>query len=138
MQFLGQLLIYPTLGGRSDTGSYVTHANAPMLNAQDMQYYHEARFGGQLPAAYDTAMGVLHDTDFSGLPPTYIMTAGCDPLRDDGMHYAAKIEAAGGDVEWDDAPGLVHGCLRGRTSSRAIAAAYDKILAALKGFTAAA
>ena len=50
-------------------------------------------------------------TDFAGLPPAYIATAGHDPLRDDGARYAEQLAAAGNDVELHNAETLVHGYL---------------------------
>jgi len=41
----GQVLIYPGLGGDISTGSYVTHANAPMLTTRDVEFYSTIRTG---------------------------------------------------------------------------------------------
>jgi acetyl esterase len=44
----------------------------------------------------------------SGLPPAGLLTAGFDPLHDEGIAYAAKLRAAGVPVTIEDHPGLVH------------------------------
>jgi acetyl esterase len=75
----GQVLIYPALGGDSTRGSYIEHAQAPMLTLADVHYYETVRTGGAY-APSDPTLAPLADTDFSGLPPTVIFTAECDPL----------------------------------------------------------
>ncbi|MDQ6437335.1 alpha/beta hydrolase [Mesorhizobium sp. LHD-90] len=110
---IGQVLIYPTLGGSGSGRSYVEHAEAPMLTARDLEFYRDIRTGGTPPADIVT-LYPLADTDFSGLPPTAIVTAQCDPLSSDGEIYRDRILAAGGKVWWREEPGLVHSFVRGR------------------------
>ena len=43
---IGQVLIYPGLGGDASRGSYVTHAEAPMLTVRDLAFYKDIRTGG--------------------------------------------------------------------------------------------
>ena len=107
------MLIYPGLGGDTSRGSYVTHAEAPMLTSRDLAFYkrHPHRRRG-LPAI--RAVTRSPTRDFSGLPPTVIVTAECDPLSSDGETYRDRILAAGGKAWWFEEQGLVHGYLRGR------------------------
>jgi acetyl esterase len=128
---LGQVLIYPGLGGDRDAGSYLTHANAPMLSRDDVRYYAQMRFDGPEPLNDPTA-AVLHDRQFAGLPPTVIFSAACDPLCDDGGDYCARIRAAGGQAEWVCESGLVHGYLRARHSVPRAAASFDRITVAIR------
>ncbi len=52
---VGQVLIYPGLGGNPDAGSYLTHAKAPMLTRDDVLFYASIRHGtGPEPAANPT------------------------------------------------------------------------------------
>ncbi|MBE1283086.1 MAG: alpha/beta hydrolase fold domain-containing protein [Rhodobacteraceae bacterium] len=110
---LGQILIYPALGGEMDKPSYIEHAHAPLLTMEDMIYYSTVRHDG-VPPEDDPTSEPLRDTDFSGLPPTYLITADCDPLRDDSCDYADRIRSAGGNVHWRNEEGLVHGYIRAR------------------------
>ncbi|PZQ55820.1 MAG: alpha/beta hydrolase [Novosphingobium pentaromativorans] len=47
--------------------------------------------------------------DLSGLPPTVLVTAGLDPLRDQGRAYAAKLVEAGVPTAYYEGRGLIHG-----------------------------
>jgi len=130
-RLLGQVLIYPGLGGDRDAGTYLTHANAPMLSRDDVLYYARIRFDGPEPQDDPTA-AVLQDQSFAGLPPTLIFSAECDPLCDDGAVYCARIRAAGGQADWVCEAGLVHGYLRARHSVPRAAASFGRITAAIR------
>ncbi|KEJ89860.1 alpha/beta hydrolase [Sulfitobacter donghicola] len=131
-QVAGQVLIYPGLGGDPTKGSYVEHANAPELTTRDMQFYQTIRTGGKTPPTDDPRYAPLHDTDFTGLPPTVIVTAACDPLASDGESYRDALRAAGGQAVWFNEAGLVHGCLRARKVSKRGAAFFDRVAVAVE------
>lgn len=132
---LGQLLIYPGLGGDWSLPSYSEHANAPQLTVQDMEFYMNVRPGGEPPQG-DPHYAPLQDSDFSGLPPTVCITAECDPLASDGGEYARVIQAAGGQAIWRNEPGLVHGYLRARIMSSRAAESFERMCHALVGLAA--
>lgn len=125
---IGQVLIYPGLGGDTTRGSYVEHANAPHLTKADLDFYRTVRTGGAEPPAGDPRYAPLADSDFSGLPPTVIVTAACDPLASDGESYRDALRGAGGKAVWFDEPGLVHACLRARNMSSRAAAFFDRVV----------
>jgi acetyl esterase len=124
----GQVLIYPGLGG--DGRSRVEHAEAPMLTARDLEFYRDIRTGGVEPADIVT-LYPLADMDFSGLPPTTIVTAQCDPLSSDGEIYRDRILAVGGKARWYEEPGLVHGYLRARHTVARARDSFGRIVAAV-------
>lgn len=126
----GQVLIYPGLGGNKGQGSYIRHANAPQLTVADMEFYQQVRSGGT-PPENDARYAPLQDGDFSGLPPSVMITAECDPLSSDGEAYRDAILAAGGSALWIEEAGLVHGCLRARTMSGRAAAFFDRVVDAI-------
>ncbi|MGV6805671.1 MAG: alpha/beta hydrolase [Ruegeria sp.] len=128
---LGQVLIYPGLGGDPNRGSYVEHAQAPLLTRDEVKFYEKVRCKGNAPNN-DPTFAPLQDTDFSGLPPTIVVTADCDPLRDDGAEYSAKVTAAGGLAHWINEPGLVHGYLRARITVRRAADSFERISVAIE------
>lgn len=133
IKILGQVLIYPGLGGDMDRGSYRIHANAPMLTRDDVLFYKDIRHGHPPPEG-DATVSPLQDRDFTGLPMTLAIAAECDPLADDAHAYAAKISAAGGRAQAVTEPGLVHGYLRARQSVPRAAASFDRITAAISAF----
>jgi acetyl esterase len=49
------------------------------------------------------------ENDLFGLPPTYLVTAGFDPLLDEGVAYKEKLEACGVPVTYRNYPSQVHG-----------------------------
>jgi len=132
-QILGQVLIYPGLGGDVNKGSYLTHAYAPMLSRDDVLFYKNIRHGGP-PPEDDPTVHPLRDRDFSGLPPTLAISAECDPLADDARDYAARITAAGGRADWVQEAGLVHGYLRARATVPRAAASFTRIVDAISHF----
>ena len=127
---LGQVLIYPGLGGNRARGSYSTHAHAPMLTLADVEFYAGIRHGGT-EVSGDPSVAPLQDTDFTALPPTVAIGAECDPLCDDAGAYAAAIAAAGGRAQAWVEPGLVHGYLRARAGVPRAAASFSRICNAI-------
>ncbi|WP_309083949.1 alpha/beta hydrolase [Chelativorans sp.] len=128
---VGQVLIYPYLGGDMETGSYVAHADAPMLTTRDLRTY-VATWTGGADVAADLRFMPLADDDFSGLPPTVIFSAECDPLSSDGKIYCERVRAAGGlAYQWEE-HGLIHGYLRGRHMVDRARASFARIIHAIK------
>ncbi|MBZ9676625.1 alpha/beta hydrolase [Mesorhizobium sp. ES1-1] len=127
---VGQVLIYPGLGGDRSKGSYVTHAEAPMLTVRDLEFYKHIRTGGA-DRGIDATLAPLTDTDFSNLPPTVLITAQCDPLSSDGETYRDRIMAAGGSAVWVEEPGLVHGYLRARHTVGRAGESFTRIVEAV-------
>jgi acetyl esterase len=127
---VGQVLIYPGLGGDRVGRSYQDHANAPMLTVRDLEFYKDIRTSGIVRTRIET-LYPLSDTDFSGLPPTVIVTAECDPLSSDGETYRDRILSAGGKAWWHEEPGLVHGYLRARRTVGRARASFGRIASAV-------
>ncbi|OIQ72417.1 carboxylesterase NlhH [mine drainage metagenome] len=127
----GQVLIYPGLGGDPDRGSYMIHANAPMLTRADVLFYVTTRFEGGEEPADDPSAAPLWAPTFAGLPATLVVSAECDPLCDDGRAYCSLIEAEGGRAHWLREPGLVHGYLRARHSVLRARDSFARITAAI-------
>lgn len=129
----GQVLIYPTLGAVGCEGSFVTHANAPMLTCAELDYYAQVRVDDK-PLSNDVTFAPLQDQDFTNLPRTLVVSAECDPLSDDGRLYCEAINNAGGQAQWRNERGLVHGYLRARHASCRARASFAAIVAGLSDF----
>ncbi len=130
-----QLLIYPVtqLGG-PDMPSMEENAKGYFLERESMQWF--TRMYCPDPALHgDPRLSPLRASDVSGLPPAYVVTAGFDPLRDEGKAYADKLDAAGVPVTYVNYPGMIHGffSLRGviPKAREAIAAAAAAVHAGL-------
>ncbi|MFI6460544.1 alpha/beta hydrolase [Streptomyces sp. NPDC050538] len=77
----------------------------------------------------DPGVSPLHAADLGGLPPTVVVTAEHDPLRDEGDAYAARLAAANVAVRHRCEAGMVHGFLTLDTLSPAAAAAGERVFA---------
>lgn len=132
---VGQVLIYPGLGGESLwLPSYQEEANAPMLTARDIMFYKRTRVPDEISdeaLAKDPTYAPLLAEDFTGLAACVIVTADCDPLRDDGPAYVKRLKDAGVEAEWINEPGLVHGYLRARTTSERAKQSFARICDAI-------
>ena len=123
---LAQVLIYPGLGGPADLPSRRDCRDAPLLSTADSDYYRALYLGDD---AQLSPYGMpLLAKDFSGLPEAFIAVAQFDPLRDDGMLYAERLQAAGVTTLLYPGKGLVHGCLRARRQVPEVDRLYDYLL----------
>ncbi|MGX9568903.1 alpha/beta hydrolase [Pseudomonas sp. CFBP 5748] len=123
-----QVLIYPALGGPAHLPSRHECADAPLLSSSDLERYQALYLSGAQLSSL--AMPLLAD-DLGGLPPALIIVAQWDPLRDDGVLYSERLNAAGVDAVLYVGGGLVHGCLRGRGQVPEVDQMYRTLLAYL-------
>lgn len=130
-RLVGQVLIYPGLGGDTGRGSYLAHAEAPMLTRDDVLYYQKTRYEGGEEPPDDATAAPLWAPSFAGLPPTVAFAAECDPLADDPRAYCALVAAEGGRAHWVLEPGLVHGYLRARHSVARARESFTRITEAI-------
>ncbi|OWV69584.1 carboxylesterase [Rhizobium sp. R634] len=129
---VGQVLIYPVLGGDLDAGSYVEMAEAPGLTTADVAYYRQIL---QAPTGNPIAEP-LSASSLAGLPPAFITVAHFDPLRDDGRHYAARLVEAGVEVGFREEPQMVHAWLRARHMSDGARDGFRAVCEAVRRFAA--
>ena len=103
-----QLLFYPpTDMSQFTTPSHIELAEGHLLTRDVMTYFranyvHEDDWR-------DWRVSPLFASRLDGLPPAYLMTAGFDPLRDEGHAYAEAMKAAGVEVEYECFDGMIHG-----------------------------
>jgi acetyl esterase len=126
-----QVLLYPVLDCGMKQSSHQRFAEGHLLTEATMRWFAEAYLHG--PGDIDDwRVSPLHAPDLSGLPPTYVLTAGYDPLCDEGIAYARWLREAGVAVEHRHMPGQIHGFLLMGRMVRAASPALDEIAAALK------
>ncbi len=89
-----QLLIYPATDQRWGHASHTANGKGYLLERETMQYYHDNYFG-DTSNDLDWRASPLLRTDLVKLPPALVLTAGFDPLRDEGLDYADALVAAG-------------------------------------------
>ncbi|MGW7070396.1 alpha/beta hydrolase fold domain-containing protein [Streptomyces sp. NPDC054855] len=104
-----QVLIYPVLDAGQGSGSYTTNATGYFLTAAHLRWFWEQYLGphGDGSHPYASPLGA----DVAGLPPAHIVTAGCDPLCDEGAAYAVRLRLAGVPVTRGHHPSMFHGFL---------------------------
>jgi len=89
-----QLLIYPATDQRHDTGSSVANGDGYLLTRETIAYFNGHYHPDPAQYADWRASPLLHP-DLAGLPPAFVLTAGYDPLRDEGLAYAQRLSLAG-------------------------------------------
>ncbi|WP_226011227.1 alpha/beta hydrolase [Halomicrobium salinisoli] len=102
-----QLLVYPVT---TDAALPSREANAEGygLTTAEMEWFDEKYVRHSVDAANPYAYP-LKARDLSGLPPATVITAGFDPLLDDGVRYAERLDAAEVDVEHLNYEAMIHG-----------------------------
>ena len=105
---LVQGLAYPVVDARFDTDSMRDLAEGFLLTREAMEYFREAYLPDRSDWAGAKASPLLAP-DLAGLAPALVVTAGFDPLRDDGANYAEALRSAGVDVEYRCYDDQIHG-----------------------------
>jgi acetyl esterase len=89
-----QLLIYPATDMRRGHPSHASNGSGYLLTTETIDYYHDHYIAEPAHDLDWRASPLLHP-DLSRLPPALVLTAGFDPLRDEGLEYANRLVAAG-------------------------------------------
>jgi acetyl esterase len=102
-----QVLLYPAVDRTTLYRSLELFADGFFLTRAEIDWFH--RHYSSPEDRDDPRLSPLRGADLSGLAPALVVTAGFDPLRDEGEAYAAAMEAAGGEVRLRRHPGMIHG-----------------------------
>ncbi|MGH7332659.1 MAG: alpha/beta hydrolase [Candidatus Rokuibacteriota bacterium] len=102
-----QVLVYPAVDFALDTVSHRELADGHVIPRDRVTWYMQQYLRGESDRT-DPRASPLRTPDLSGQPPTLVITAGFDPLRDEGHAYAERLRAAGVDVVYREYPGQIH------------------------------
>ncbi len=102
----GQWLIYPAADPCVRYPSYDEFCEGHLLTKGSMDWFEESYAGPRGDWRYSPLL-----KGAAGLPPTFVLTAGLDPIRDQGRAYAARCAEAGVETIYWEAPGTIHGFL---------------------------
>jgi acetyl esterase len=103
-----QLLIYPATDMAMDRPSHVEFAEGYNLT-RDLMLYFRGHYLNDVSEIKDWRASPLLAPNHKDLPPAHIITAGFDPLRDEGKAYADALSAAGVSVNYWCYEGMIHG-----------------------------
>ncbi len=125
-----QLLIYPVTDSDFERPSYRDNADGYLLTRGMMQWFWQ-QYLADPAQANDPLAAPLHG-ELSDLPSATVITAGFDPLRDEGQAFAEKLSAAGVAVEHREFKGMIHGFVSMGAGLTQTAVAVDYLCQRLK------
>lgn len=128
---VAQYPIYPAVSADITAwGSYDAFKEGYLLTEESMTWF------GDCYQSDASAMAAPLEFDLAGMPPAIVITAGLDPLRDQGRAYAAKLIDAGVRCTYLEAAGTIHGFINLRKGLPSVQEDVTKGLSALKGLLA--
>ena len=102
-----QLLIYPVIEPGFENASYTENADGYFLTKNLMQWFWD-QYVPDTTSRNDVRVNPLSG-ELAGLPPAWVLTAGFDPLRDEGIRYTEALRAAGVTVSASQTDDTIHG-----------------------------
>jgi acetyl esterase len=105
-----QLLAYPVTDAVARSESYKSFADGYGLNAATMEWF-IAHYTPDPATRGDWRVSPLRARSLGGLPPALVVTAGYDPLRDEGRAYAWRLQQEGTMADLVEFGGMLHGFL---------------------------
>jgi acetyl esterase len=103
-----QLLIYPATDMRRGAPSHTTNGQGYLLTKETIDYFHD-HYIDDVAHDLDWRASPLLHPDLSNLPPALVLTAGYDPLRDEGFEYAVRLTEAGNRASYVCFERQIHG-----------------------------
>jgi len=102
-----QVLIYPAVDFSTETDSHRELVDGHVIPRDRIMWYGEQYLRSDADKA-DLRASPLRAPSLAGQPPALIVTAGFDPLRDEGRAYGDRLREAGVDVVYREYPGQIH------------------------------
>jgi len=118
-----QMLIYPATDMRAVAPSHTTNGQGYMLTNDSIHWYRGNYIADQADWS-DWRASPLLASSHAGLPPALVLTAGFDPLRDEGLQYANALSAAGVPTQYVCFERQIHGFI---TMGRVIEEAHTAV-----------
>lgn len=103
-----QVLYYPVVDAAGVWPSYEQNARGYLLTRAAMDWFWN-HYAGHVQEPWPQDLAPLRADSHANLPPALVVTAGYDPLRDEGEAYAARLDAAGVPTALRQYPGQIHG-----------------------------
>jgi acetyl esterase len=126
-----QGLIYPATDMNMITQSHIDFAEGHILTNKSMIWFQDQYLNAPEDREDWRASPIKHD-DLTGLPPALVITAGHDPLKDEGKAYADRLAEAGVDVAFNCYEGQIHGFVTMAKVIDESDVAIDQVAAAIK------
>jgi acetyl esterase len=104
----GQVLIYPAVDLAMSHPSHREPETSVLLTHTVIPWFRN-HYLNSAADTHDWRASPARATSLAGLPPAYVLTAGADPLRDEGYEYAERLKQAGVPVAYRHFPGQFHG-----------------------------
>jgi len=130
-RILLQILIYPVTSHDFGTKSYQENATGYVLTTEDMRWFWR-HYLAREEQGQEIGASPLRAKSLADLPPALVITAECDPLRDEGDAYAARLRDAGVPVTLTQYAGMFHGFVRMTRILDAARSSLDEVAAALR------
>ena len=127
-----QWLIYPVTDQRGLARSRSLLGDGFLLTKHDMDWFTDCYLADSGLDRTDPLVSPLLANDLTGLPPALVITAGFDPLRDEGEQYAAKLREAGVPVDHRLMASMIHAFLNLNVLGGGIARANAEMISALR------
>jgi acetyl esterase len=132
-----QVLVYPVTNLSSlDTPSHREFAEDHFLTASSIEWFMSHFLARAEDARHPHASPAFLE-DLRGLPPALVITAECDPLRDEGEAYARRMQEAGVSVTETRYAGMIHPFLNMLGATSGAQKAVDEIAGAVRGMAPA-
>ncbi|OAF05555.1 acetyl hydrolase [Bradyrhizobium centrolobii] len=128
----GQVLIYPAVDFAMTHRSHSEPETSVLLTHSVIRWFRDHYLSAAADAE-DWRASPARAATLARLPPAYVLTAGADPLRDEGDEYAARLKQAGVSVTYRHFPGQFHGFFTMGKLLREANVAASEIGAWLKG-----
>lgn len=131
----GQLLVTPWLEQRDESPSYELFGEGYTLTREQLEWY-RAHYLPDQAMATQLGASPARCVDLSALPPAVVVVLGFDPLRDEALDYARRLEFAGVRTRLVVEPGLPHSAINATGVSRRVRELVDQTGTALRELVA--